>query len=423
MKILIISALPFDISSSTRAFKTYFNLIDKDDLAQIYTNGRTASTDYCGHFFQITDKRIIKNAFGWKGQVGIEINATKSISPTDLSTIEKSSLLKKDYGFLHLIRMKFWKEKRWFTSELKNWIENFGPDCIFYHNSNSLFMANIALSIADHYKLPLITEISDDYCFNKRPLPLLFSTIYRKKYLKTFEKLSNRSTGCFYISDRMMEKYRVFNFKNADVIHVSSEGLNLKDSKAKANTYCYFGNTGFNRDKTLIALGEKLNELDSSIAIDIYSPLLGNGKKSKLENKKGIKLEAYLPYNQLVKQISSYEYIVVAEPLDKKSAKYISMSLSTKVGDSISSLKKIICIGNPASGTIDYFSKKNCSYNILSKNELRKLTLEKLNNFDWRNSQKECDKIFKNDFSIEANSKKACNIISKAITDYRPNEN
>ncbi len=415
MKVLIVSALPYNLSSSTRAFRTYFHSFGKDDLAQIYTNPCAPDFSFCNNFYQITDKRVFKNHFSRRKDPGLMLDPTcKCVAFRD-KQVSKNSVLKKDIGLIHLIRLSIWKEKFWFTQKLIKWVNDFKPDCIFYHNSSSLFISKIAFTISDFFNLPLVVEISDDYYFSKR-IPLLFETIYNKKYRNFFRAMLKRADGCFFISEKMKQKYALFNISNSDCIHISGERcVDSNPNIIKTGTFCYFGNTGLNRSKTLIKLAKKLSSINENVSIDIYSPVNGNGGFKNKKQYKGIKQCGFLEYEMLISKIQEYEYIVIAEPLDCKYAKYISLSLSTKIADTMCLGKKIICVGNDLSGTVEYIRDNKCGMVISTAKEINNLSLKQINDFDWSDAVQNCRRMFEKDFSFDKNSNKSLEILEKAI--------
>lgn len=423
MKILIVSALPYDVSSSTRAFRTYFNNFKKEDLAQIYTNTSFPSFSFCNNFYQITDKMIL-NIFFKKNDAGIVLKNNEFKNTQSIKKNNNHTFLKKDIAFLHFLRLWLWKEKRWYTEKLKKWISDFKPDCIFYHNSNSLFISKIAFKISIDFNIPLIMEISDDYYFVKKNNFSIITNFYNRKYKDFFIKMLNHSSGCIFVSEKMMEKYKCFNIKNADYIHICSELNNTNINKVyKKNTFCFFGNTGFNRSKSLILLGKKLASFNDNFYIDIFSPLRGNSGFKKNVHYKGLRFCGFLEYSKLVQKISNYEYIIVAEPLDNKTSKYISLSLSTKVSDSLFLKRKIICVGNSFSGTVDFIEKNKCGMVLKTKKEIMKMTADFFYNFNWENFLSNCDKVSRFDFSLENNKKKALTIFKESIKEGIKNEN
>lgn len=420
MKILIISALPYDVSSSTRAFRTYFSSIDKNNLAQIYTNTRDPKFEFCDRFCQITDKRMFKRLFNKK------INPCVFFSSNGCDLINscsapnnKTTIFKKDVGFFHLIRNKIWKKRNWFTPELQKWIEDFNPDCVFYHNSNSIFLSNLAIDISTTFNLPLVVEISDDYLFGKSITPLLFETIYRQKYKKVMDKLFAVSSGVIYISEKMKREYeKVFEHCNSDYVHISSD-ICLDENKLNdsivLNSFCYFGNTGLNRDKTLKFLGKHLKQINSSWSIDVFCPLAGNSNVKKIMRNKALNYCGFLPYVELIKKIHSYEFVIIAEPFDSKTAKYIGLSLSTKVADALALRKKIIAIGNQKCGTIDFVDEKKCGFVIKNKKELKTVTFQSLNSFKWDDVLSNSFHLFNECFTEKNNAEKSSRIFARAI--------
>ena len=417
MKILVISALPYDISSTTRAFDTYFNFVKKEDLAQIFTNPSYPSFDKCNNYFQITDKDVIKSLFKKREQAGIALEANNKEKPLPSSNNKSSNrlsfFLKKDLGILHLIRASIWNKKRWYSPQLQKWLKDFSPDLIFYHNSNSIFLTNMALTIQKELNIPLVTEISDDYYFCKKNPFSLYNSIYKKRT----RYLLNQSNGVIFISEKMKNKYSLFNLKNSDFVHICSNEENVNNCNDQDKTICFYGNIGLNRYKT-IRLFAKYLYRENIGSIDVYCPRLGNSDLSKIEKVNGINYCGSLDYKMLMKAIMSYKMVLIAEPLDKKTANYISLSLSTKISDSLLLAKPIVAIGRQECGTIDFLTAHECAVVINNSSDFPKFNKFLDDTLLQNKIKNNARRVYKEEFSFERNSKKAFNILEKACRDY-----
>ena len=420
MKILVISALPYDISSTTRAFDTYFSFVKKEDLAQIFTNPSYPSFDRCSNYFQITDKNVIKSFFKKRKEVGIVLDANNIEKPLPANNNKINGLslfLKKDLGILHLIRASIWNKKRWYSVRLQQWLKDFSPDLIFYHNSNSIFLTNMALTLQKELNIPLVTEISDDYYFCKKNPFSIYNSIYKKRT----RHLLNQSNGIIFISEKMKNKYSVFNLRNSDYVHICSNEENVNNYNYQDKTICCYGNIGLNRYKT-IRLFAKYLYRENIGSIDVYCPRLGNSDLSKIEKVNGINYCGSLDYKKLMKAIMSYKMVLIAEPLDKKTANYIALSLSTKISDSLLLAKPIVAIGRQECGTIDFLTTHECAIVINNSSDFPKFN-KFLGDTLLQNKIKDnARRVYKEEFSFERNSKKAFNILEKAFSDYYVNE-
>jgi glycosyltransferase involved in cell wall biosynthesis len=420
MKILVISALPYDISSTTRAFDTYFSFVKKEDLAQIFTNPSYPSFDRCSNYFQITDKNVIKSFFNKRKEVGIVLDANNIEKPLPANNNKTNGLslfLKKDLGILHLIRASIWNKKRWYSVRLQQWLKDFSPDLIFYHNSNSIFLTNMALTLQKELNIPLVTEISDDYYFCKKNPFSIYNSIYKKRT----RHLLNQSNGIIFISEKMKNRYSVFNLNNSDYVHICSSEEYVNNCNYQDKMICFYGNIGLNRYKT-IRLFAKYLYRENIGSIDIYCPRLGNSDLSKIEKVNGINYCGSLDYKKLMKAIMSYKMVLIAEPLDKKTANYIALSLSTKISDSLLLAKPIVAIGRSGCGTIDFLTTHKCAIVINNPSDFPKFN-KFLDDTLLQNKIKDnAIQVYKEEFSFEKNAKKAYNILEKACSDYYVNE-
>ena len=411
MKVLIVSALPYDVSSTTRAFETYFNKVEKNDLAQIYTNTSAPSFECCRNFFRITDRELLGRIFNKKKRVGTAFSSGQKNEKKIDKPVKK--FFKKDVGLLHFLRLLLWKKNRWYTEELKQWLNKFSPDIIFYHNSNSIFLTNIALHLKNELNIPLVTEISDDYYFiHKHSLSL-----YRRMYNNKMRHLLKSSDGTIFISEKMQKAYSIFNIKNSNYVHICSKDELTTEFNKPTKFMCYFGNIGLKRYKTLKIFANYIYKSNSK-KIDVYCPQLGNSDFRKIKNCKCINFCGSLPYKELINAIMNYRYLLIAEPLDRKTSNFISLSLSTKVSDSLKMGKPIIAVGGKECGTIDFLSLNKCATVINNPREFSKVN-DILGNILLEKDliRRELN-VYKNEFSFESNAMKSLNILESALKNY-----
>lgn len=425
MRVLVVCANPINKSGSTRQFYTYFDDKKSFQLAQIFTNDHTIDKEMCGLFYNITDEMLVKNILGKKQQAITQNtkNISNKSSTKNASRFFKflKSIGKKEFPFVQLLRKLLWNKKRWLSEDLLNWVKDFNPDVIFYHNSNAFFQGDIAYTLAKKLGIKIILEISDDYYFNSHFSLSPFYFIYRHKYKKVFKKQILDANGIFFISDKMKEKYENYFNVKGETIHISSEleESNFNISKCENNgfdTIRYFGNIGLKRWKTIAQLSKVLEKQKNDTTIEVYCPKIGNSKVDKLNKLKNVKYCGFLEYENLREKMVSSSYLLIVESFSKSLLADTRYSLSTKLADYLKTGVPIIALGPSGSGTIDFLIKNDLAYVSTSKKEicnmLRRISTQTSNALIM-NSLKIASELF----NQKDNANKAKKYIFKIVTE------
>ena len=151
MKLLVISHNVFcQTSNMGKTLSAYFNVWNKDDIAQLYIHSEMPSENICANYYRITDKDIIKSIITRKS--GTVFNASNSCSAGTKEQSE-SKVITKLYQkgksrtpIVYFLRNFLWRIGVWKTDKLLRWIDEFSPDAIFLavcseHFPNSLISA------------------------------------------------------------------------------------------------------------------------------------------------------------------------------------------------------------------------------------------------------------------------------------------
>ena len=144
MRILIISHTAFSNTESMgKTLSNYFCEFHPGDLAQFYIQPQKPSSSICQRYYRLTDKEAFLSIFGLrKGTPFFADDLTKdgkSKSPSGLVT----SLYKKGRKrtpLIYFFRNAMWSLSNWNNKKLRNWIDNFNPDCVFFASGDYSFM-------------------------------------------------------------------------------------------------------------------------------------------------------------------------------------------------------------------------------------------------------------------------------------------
>lgn len=369
-KTLIISANPYNLSNQMRFLESYFSCFNKDNLAHLYITSSLPQKWRTGTHFQITDKRMIKARFG-KRKTGVEIPYDECLD--EPSTTSQPSKPKERSLFERLIRRLVWKEKYWKTKEFDEWLDKVHPEVIFLCFSADTFFFDIAFYISDRFGAPIIAYTADDWLYQKREPKGLIEKKYWKGYQKRIDELLARKVFWLFGTEKL-ERYYKGRF------HIESETLNIGVSipgKLEAKpareikTIRYLGSLEFGRLQSILDVAESFDDVDKSIKLEIYSPHSPSVDEKIKSSHKNLTFNNAVPYETAQRLICESDALLIVETTEDKYLNQVRYSLSTKVGESLSSGKFILAYGHKDAGAISFLQDNKAAIVATSKDELK----------------------------------------------------
>lgn len=383
-RVLIVGTIPYNPNTSSRAFDAYFHKWEKENIRQIFSNPKTPTKGHCGSLYQITDARMLKRRFGKVKETGIIFNYDDCVDDwANSGDLEVGcSFFSKLYKlgsnkspFNYLMRKWLWKKKYWNTQKLRDWLDEFKPECVFLAFSDDFFINEIALFVADRFNIPIMTCIGDDYYFNDEFSLSLFYHIYRKKYKKLLDEVFDHNCSAIYISDKIRDKYNEHFSIKGETIYLTSDikrhafiPINVDNPRI---TYC--GNIRLGRNKSLADIGTALYEINPNYKLEVYSGERSNKYIKPLKKCKGVEYKGSVPYSEVIKIFNESDIVVIVEGFKKKDVNITRYSLSTKAADSIASGCNIFTYGSIECGVIEYMQSTKTSAICYEKGELKKI--------------------------------------------------
>ena len=341
-----------------KTLNTLFYGWDTDCIAQLYFSNETPESNYCKRYFRITDKDIFKTIFSFKHSKDcggiIENNSEKD---------RKEINFKKDIFFfikqllkgavLNILRDILWSTHVWKTQNLKDWLNDYKPEVVFWGVGESKFSADIAYWISIYLNIPLCLYYGDDYVLNSNNGGLLKKMQHKR--IKLFhDRNLNHSKKLFAIGDIMATEYKKAYGKEVIVVRTSidiNEKINEKEEKSFRENIVlsYVGGLHLNRWKTLIKLGKLLNEVQSfitdKIVLNIYT--LSNPSLSVINklNEPPIHFCGSVYGTKVNKVMLDSDILVHVESFDFKYRKLTSLSISTKIPEYLAVGKCVLFFG------------------------------------------------------------------------------
>lgn len=379
-RVLIVGTVPYNKKSTSRAFESYFCNWEKENLAQVFSNTKVPAKGHCGTLFQITDQRLIKKIFKPSVETGV-VFYDKDLPDewADNSLELNSSLFSTLYRWgsqkgpiTYLIRKYIWNKKYWCTEKLNNWLDQFNPQCVFLSFSDDFFIPQIALYVAERFKIPIVSSIGDDYFFNTEFSISPFYYIYKSQYRKLIRKVFQHRGSAIYIGDKIRDKYNEFFGLDGETVYLTSsiQRREFKEINVQRPVISYFGNIRLGRNLSLNDIGYALGKINPEYILDIYSNENDSGYYSIFDKNKNIRYHGSIPYAEVQLRTVQSDILVVVEGFEKCDVDITRYSLSTKVADSLASGASIFVYGSIECGAIEYMKKINSAAVCLKKENL-----------------------------------------------------
>lgn len=363
---LIIGRNPINLTTGNgKTVATFLRRFDSDCLANLYVTNLPTDMKICKRYFRIDEKDILNVPF-FESKTGV---VKENLVLCEKGIFHENSIIKAVKSILNakvflLLRSMLWKKEKWLSKELKQWIDDFSPDFLFYDVGNLPYEYDKIIELKKMKKIPLIIYISDDYVYDSTS-SIGWKGLYYKRMRKSFKNLSEQADLCIVISEAMKHKFE----KRVDCkMLVAMNGPDkLQDCMSRKNDLeknllVYAGNVGLGRWKILLNVNaalEKLQKEGLNFKLNIYSSfLIPKGKKKEME-KKGLATCCGSVFgDELNKVRADADILLHVESFDKKYQTILSTALSTKIPEYMMLGRPILVIA-PDYAEAGNFLKRN----------------------------------------------------------------
>lgn len=421
MRVLIISNNCFSKSQNMgKTLSSIFCDFDYSEICQLYFYSSVPDASICREFFRISDYDLINGKlFGKIGQVfDPNTDTTNRLYETD--QVQKAySTFNRDKHWVSLARTFVWDIARWNSPILDKWIRSMKPDCIFFASGDTVFSYKIVWTISQKYNLPIISYVCDEFYYGYQAQGILghiYHCILRKWMRKTFQASRQFAVICAPLGQLYKKKFKT-------EYYVLNTGNELQTEKIqgldKNNCISYLGNIGLNRWKSLMQIGQALDEhnqmLSKNYKLNIYSGENDPKIIASLKEIKSIQFMGRISPQECINKIKSSLAVIHTESFDVNDIERVKYSMSTKIADSLASGTCLFAYGSLELASIQYLSENNCAvvatsfkelkiklYDLLENEKIRKecikkaLNLAKMNHDSKKNSRDFKNNIKKN---------------------------
>ena len=376
-RILVLSNNSFSQSNSNgRTLGSLLNGWPKDRIAQFCISSDGADLNICNNYFCVTDQDVVKSLFTLSPAKRRSLSNEHPVN----ANIRRGYVKHRKSSLKMLVRNIMWIIGIWQKGDFRQWLEAFSPEVILLQNSDSFFMHRLAVKLAKQAKAKLaIFNTEGYYLFNMSYFPadgfcgLILFRLYRKMYMRSFEKFMAHCSGQIYGNQQLKEDYdKIFGNKNSIVLYTSSNvTFEPKDIDAENVRFSYLGNLGYNRPSALIEFAEIISEINFKYRLDIYGPVKDSDMKNRLHSCKSINYHGQISYSEVQEVIKSSDFLIHVESQDEKWQESLRYGFSTKIADSIASGKVFVLYSSPKIACAKYINETGAGIFAESKECLK----------------------------------------------------
>ena len=425
MRVLIISNNCFSNSQNMgKTLSSIFSEFDYSEICQLFFYSSIPDISVCRNFFRISDYDLVRGKlFGKIGQIVNPQTNNNRLFETE--KIQKTyASFDRDKPWITLARTFLWNIARWNSPHLDEWIRSMKPDCIFFASGDTVFSYKIALTISKKYKLPIISYVCDEFYYGYQAKGIL-GRFYHQILKKWMKKTYKASRQLVVICDELGQLYQKEFQTECYVLNTGNE-VRIPEVQHSNQSDCisYLGNLGLNRWRSLLQIGEILDELNQihskNYKLNIYSGETDPKILASLKAVKSIHFMGRISPQECIDRIKKSIAVIHTESFDAYDIERVKYSMSTKIADSLACGTCLFAYGSSELASIRYLMKNNCAvvatsyaelkaklYNILENDEIRvncinnALILAKTNHSSKKNSQDFKNNIKKNVVDVD----------------------
>lgn len=387
-RVIILQTTPYSMNSSSRTLDSYFHYWERDKVRQIFSRNWRPQKGHCGELYQITDANLVKRWLHRNVETGkiyryeeLDEQGTSEIMEDNTALTHGYRIGKSHTPTIELLRGLLWRKKYWCTEYFKNWLDEYKPELVFYNFTYNLFLAKIAIYIADRYNIPIITAVADDYYFNdthnSKSLSLT-KFLFRKKYKRLVRDLFAHKGSAVFGCDKIHNKYTCEFGINGETIYYNStvERRPFIPINSDNPVLVYFGNIRLGRNKALFDIANTLQHINPCIKLKIYSNETDRKYYQDLIDHPSVVWGGAISYDQVKEEITKSDIYVVAESFYQEDINFTRYSLSTKAADGLMSGLIVLGYGSLESEVISYLDSTKAAMVCTNPGKLKETIIQ-----------------------------------------------
>lgn len=384
-------------NSNGRALGNLFYGWQKEDLAQFCVIAKAPAWDVCNNYYCMEDSTMLTAFKHCRKAIGRKLCEPSLKASTTGNNNAANDTQRRNTGRKTLpkvvLRELIWAFKRWKSKDFERWVDDFRPNVVVLQFTDSMFMLDIALSVAKSRNIPLVIYSTEGFYFfdttwySHSCADSILFPIYRKVYQKKVRRLMAYASHTAYCNSQLKEDYDGEFHKPSSVVYISS---NLQASappqfNESIPSVNYLGNLGLDRDSALIDVAETLRSIDERFRINVYGPANEEVAK-RLREAEGIEYHGLVSYDKVKEVIAHSDILLHVESERGHKERHLQYAFSGKIADTISSGKCFVLYAPKEVACAKYVIESGAGWYAGTKNELKDVFLRILNNLEERNA-------------------------------------
>lgn len=391
MKVLIVSHNPVSANQNMgKTILTLFSAFRREELCQLYIYPSIPDADACVSFYRITDKDVLKSYYKLHVD-GREIEGApgKGVifeNPSD----QKIYRHKNNHApWKCILRDAMWKCAGWYNRELRDWLDEQRPTCIFVAPGRAKFLYDMAMCLAGELSVPIVTYLCDDFYFT-RPAATLTGRLFQYLLRGKIDALMRQAKKCITVCDAIKDCYaRCFSIPFQTIMTASSHSIAQEIKNVRHTTeITYMGNIRCGRYKSLAQIGQELDEINeengTSYHLKIYSDEQNQDVLKAFEGIEAIQLCGFVTGEEFERVFQSADILVHVESFAPEDIDRVRYSVSTKIADSLASGICLLAYGPIEVASIEYIKKEQCGVVCTEQCKLHDTLLKVLDSRECR---------------------------------------
>ena len=351
-----------------------FSCFKKEEICQLYVYPSMPDVDRCSSYYRITDREVLKSLRLFAGAPGGEISISVENGLDLKAGKSKKDMTQEQESFLYIIRDIVWQVSRWYSDELRTWLDRENPDVVFLTPGSSRFIYDVAIKISRERNIPVVMYICDDFYFldGKTGIIRAFQLkMLKKKIRKTLEK----TCGIVTICEDMRRSYsREFGLPVYTVMTGAGiERHNVKEVERVGNL-SYFGNLTYNRYLGIAEIGRALDRINErtgqAVQLRVYSRNDNRTVRTEFDGIRSLTMMGFLSGEEYEKAFFDSDVLIHTEAFDEECISRVKHSVSTKIADSLASGIILFAYGPRGIASMDHLEENNCAWIVNDSSEL-----------------------------------------------------
>ncbi len=390
-RLLVIANSAMNESSSNgRTLKNLLHGFKTEELAQFYING-TPDFSCCKHYYHISDNTAVKATIKPKFRRSIRGNIVPCDFANSLKKVKQSSQNIVKSCKNKYIRDLIWSKRRWWTSDLEKFLDDFAPQAVLLYAGDAPFMYDIARRIAKRRSIPLYMYNCENYVL-KNVLyagvkkSSVWHLLLKDRLKKAYSRFMNEVQFCFYNTEYLEGKYQLA-YPHQGRSRAIYTAANMDDCRPEQKvqesfTLLYCGNLGVGRSVALLSLANVLYGVNPTAKLKIFGAFPDAESEKQLAKCPNVVFGGKISYDQVLEETKKCSMVIHCENPER--VVNLQCAFSTKIADYLSCGVPILIYALRDFPFVQYLEEHKVAHIAGNEDELKNILYECVNNEAFR---------------------------------------